>query len=448
MGSSTTLLVDGYEILDSGSYVLPEIMTLFREGDRAFRRRTSSKRRPRSWKRGAPPLGKGRGSAFDHAYVAPAWVIRDRLDLMGFTVDAARAAFTEGIARAVDELREWRSSDSDFSDTERLELLERLTFEEWLHGLREVKKRGLAPWQRWQRENARGRGSTLLSYILSEADFGEHLLGFPASDVRYLLSAALRICSPEALVVQDISDVIDAGYYDAEATVAADAVEALIRSYPFNARVIVLTEGSSDRYALEGALRVLYPHLTDYYAFMDFAAMAVPGGAPQLVASVKAFAGAGITNRVVAMFDNDSAARDALRALDRLPLPKNFRVLRYPDVPSASKWPTIGPTGDVSLNVNGLAGSIELYFGADVLRRPDGSLTPVQWKGFIPGVGQYQGEILDKPELQARFRQKVQLATSSPGRVGELDWAGMRAILDTLRNAFASGEPESERSRA
>jgi hypothetical protein len=31
------------------------------------------------------------------------------------------------------------------------------------------------------------------------------------------------------------------------------------------------------------------------------------------------------------------------------------------------------------MNVNGLAGSIELYLGADVLTDAQGSLVPVQW---------------------------------------------------------------------
>jgi len=76
--------------------------------------------------------------------------------------------------------------------------------------------------------------------------------------------------------------------------------------------------------------------------------------------------------------------------------------------------------------VNGLAASIELYLGIDVLRREDGSLTPVQWRGYDQSIHQYQGELLDKGEIQERFAEKLQICLSSPSRMTEFDWDGVR----------------------
>ena len=42
------------------------------------------------------------------------------------------------------------------------------------------------------------------------------------------------------------------------------------------------------------------------------------------------------------------------------------------------------------LDVNGLAASIELYFGEDVLCAEQNKLTPVQWKGYNSTLRQYQ----------------------------------------------------------
>ncbi|MDB6037409.1 MAG: hypothetical protein JWM99_1250 [Verrucomicrobiales bacterium] len=40
----------------------------------------------------------------------------------------------------------------------------------------------------------------------------------------------------------------------------------------------------------------------------------------------------------------------------------------------------------IHMDVNGLAASLEIYFGEDVLIRKDGTLTPIHWRGFDSGV--------------------------------------------------------------
>ena len=118
---------------------------------------------------------------------------------------------------------------------------------------------------------------------------------------------------------------------------------------------------------------------------LDFDSSRSQGGAGHLVSIVKAFSGAGITNRVIALFDNDTAAREARRSLDAATLPSNFAVLHYPDLDALRHYPTLGPAGLSHLDINGLAASIELYFGADVLLL-DGTLAPIQWKGYCEAL--------------------------------------------------------------
>ncbi|MDB4917645.1 MAG: hypothetical protein JWM95_5289 [Gemmatimonadetes bacterium] len=247
------------------------------------------------------------------------------------------------------------------------------------------------------------------------------------------------MCADDALVELDLTDVTSAGYYTYDDPVVADAHAALTAAFPANAPTIVLTEGSVDRRALKGALEHLHPHLADLYAFMDFEGMSVPRGAGYLAATVKAFAGAGVANRIIALFDADTGARGALRALAGLRLPPNIQVLTYPPTTLGQSYPTVGPSGAHDVNVNGTAGSVELYFGEDVLRRADGTLTPVQWGGFDPEVGAYQGELQDKAALQSRFWRKLATAGSESADVGAFDWSGMRAILTLLHTAFSCG---------
>ena len=76
-------------------------------------------------------------------------------------------------------------------------------------------------------------------------------------------------------------------------------------------------------------------------------------------------------------------------------------------------YPTLGPSGNTEMDVNGLAASIELYLGRDVLTQDDGSLTPVQWKGYNETVGQYQGEVMRKAQLQHAFNKKADSALAN-----------------------------------
>jgi hypothetical protein len=75
------------------------------------------------------------------------------------------------------------------------------------------------------------------------------------------------------------------------------------------------------------------------------------------VNTIKAFVGAGIANRIVALFDNDTATRAALRALDRISLPKSLRIVLLPKVPIAASYPNIGPSGSVHMNGMALPGA-------------------------------------------------------------------------------------------
>ena len=163
-----------------------------------------------------------------------------------------------------------------------------------------------------------------------------------------------------------------------------------LTSHPESSPCIILTEGSTDIAILRSALDLLYPHLVGYYTFFDFRTSNSRGGAGQLAAVVKAFVAAGIANRVIALFDNDTAARDARRSLHSIPLPPNVVVLHYPDLDLLCNYPTVGPSGASTMDINGLAASIEMYLGEDVLSTY-GDLLPIHWKSFNETLYAYHG---------------------------------------------------------
>jgi hypothetical protein len=152
-----------------------------------------------------------------------------------------------------------------------------------------------------------------------------------------------------------------------------------------------MTEGKSDKRILEETLRVLYPHLMPYFSFIDFDLANMPGSTGHLLNIVKAFVATGVQHRTIAVFDNDAAGHHALRQLVHVPLPDNIKTIALPTLPLAACYSTVGPQGTLEVDIKGLACSLELYLGRDILELGRGALTPVRWTGLMQGAGRYQG---------------------------------------------------------
>jgi hypothetical protein len=258
-------------------------------------------------------------------------------------------------------------------------------------------------------------------------------------DPRHALRAVL-LAFPEAGVTLAIADLGGGGGLEQSqsASLPSRAITAVSARAGVKAPIVVLTEGRTDAEFLKAGLNVLRPYLTDLIRFLDYERRP-EGGVGALVGMIRAFAAAGIANRVVAVFDNDTAAADAMRKLGTLPLPPQIQVMRYPNLDLAQAYPALGPSAQESLgstppvaDVNGLAGSIEMYLGRDVLTRPDGTLRPVRWTSYVPSMDRYQGQIVDKDAIHQAFRAKSKAARENPRHAEQQDWSGLRLIIDAI----------------
>jgi len=445
MGSYATLSIGNRQLFSTKNGIDPLLMTLFRPSDKQIRKEPTTEAVADAYDREAELEDVDAVTIVQ--YRSTVIHLRDRLDLMGFTSQRARRAFARGIARVREEARDDLVDAPDGLQDhyqQEAEVVERLTFEDWLGGFERIFRQRLEA-------TPRGYGQSSLlddypvSYMLNEHSLGEGShFGFPYYDSRTVLRAMCEVLDGDADVVMDLTDLVLGGWYDTDDDLIEEADYLVSADYQTTQRIIALTEGGSDKRVLEAAFGLLYPHLGGYFAFMDFDELNVPGGAPFLVSFVKAFAAAGVINRVVAIFDNDTAAAVALRALEGLKLPRNVAITQLPVLDELKSYPTLGPTGTALTDINGLAASLELYFGHDVLKRADGSLTPVQWRGFDKTLGRYQGEIIDKPILRERFAEKVQEARAHVEAIASMDWAPMRKVLDTIRDAVSGLSPLEE----
>lgn len=356
-------------------------------------------------------------------------VVRDRLDLMGVDINAVAAVFEDIVA---DEHARACSPATPAVLREvyarRAALLESMTWSHWVGQLRNRLRDGDAVTRHGGRDDYASA-----SWLM---DLWEY------HDPRYRLRSLLEALPDDEVITLDLADLDDDWRAESRdpQTVARDFV-----AYASQGGLppIVLVEGPFDVEVLRTAIALRRPHLVEFIKFPEFASKP-EGGAASLRQTLRAFASAGIPNRVLALFDNDSAARDVTRAIDVRALPAGMGILHLPEVASLRSYPTVGPQGRTHMDVNGLAASIEMYLGNDVLA-PGNVPRPVEWRGYITGVGSYQGKVSAKREVQESFRRKARTAANDPTAMDRQDWTDLDQVLDrlvtALRNLSADGEP-------
>ncbi|MHA6757276.1 hypothetical protein [Streptacidiphilus sp. PAMC 29251] len=201
--------------------------------------------------------------------------------------------------------------------------------------------------------------------------------------------------------------------------------------------LLVLTEGVSDARLLSQAIQVTHPHLAGFVNFLDFDAPATrpEGGAGALARNAVAFIAAGVTNRFIALADNDVAAHRSMGKLKRRALPDHCRILHYPSLPLLADYPTLpfGTSVPVPADLNGTAGSLEMYLGRDVLTGPDDLLLPLPLAE--DGTGRFSS--YQKRVIQERFARKAGTALArEPAAEPTGDWTGTSAIIEAILHAF------------
>ncbi|MGV9394181.1 hypothetical protein ACWDQL_34410 [Streptomyces olivaceus] len=395
MGHHGYLTVAGYQFLHSRGGYRPDLAALFTEDER--------------WP--DPP-----GTTSDEAhlvYATTAAQLRERPHVQGITATHARRE----LANTLDAWRAARfsifiprvvPSAQDVEDLVR-ELLPHLWEETW------------------------GTDQAEQCYSLM-GELGHHM------DSRCLTRLLVEWSpAPDTEVVLDLSELTGPGVdLDPTLPIAAQCRAEQLAALTHDAPLLVLTEGPTDARLLDAGMQITHSHLKGFINFFDFKSGGAEGGVGQLAKTVAAFAAAGVANRFVAISDNDTEGHAGLASLKRRALPERCRVLHYPELPFLKEYPTLGPYGEAPIiaDVNGRAGSLEMYLGRDILETADG-LLPVQWRSWDPKLRRYQGSLSDddKKDVQRRFEDKVtdHLSGLSTGRE---DWTGIRAIIDAIVTAF------------
>lgn len=355
-----------------------------------------------------------------YGYVSSAWKIRQRLTVLGGTAKVSKSALETAVFSAATEAA---SSTEEGAENSAEFPVQPLTAPEVL--------RRAHNYLHWETSYADG---------LVRPEPYEDPRIFEKLGLKHHFRLLLDLVPDEARVELDLTRLKnDTCCYALPADLATDVHAEQHADMSTSLPLLVLTEGSTDARALGESVKVTHPHLVDFLKFMDFD-FNPDGGVGGLVRSLKALVAAGIPNRIVAIADNDAAAREALPQKFVDSLPSSVKVIHYPHLDSLRSYPAYDVEGNiVELDINGRAGSIEMYFGSDVLEC-DGERPPVRWTGHQQKAGTYQGVVSSKNDLGKKFHQKVksqlEKLDSSPEANLDGDWEGMRSIIETIVRAF------------
>ncbi len=100
-------------------------------------------------------------------------------------------------------------------------------------------------------------------------------------DLYVPLRLMLETCKGSETLFYDLTDLVEQGYLDRNEDCVAVSSEFAAGEYASRSKEIVLTEGRTDGWILSESMKLLYPHLHDYFSFMDFDSARVEGGASQ-----------------------------------------------------------------------------------------------------------------------------------------------------------------------
>jgi hypothetical protein len=273
MSSSCTLELAGYPIAETKCYPVPELMVFFRERDRQVFPRKIVDRNPLVW--GTCDEGS---EEIAFTYSVNIHDFKSRMDLLGFTLEKTKADFQASKLNQLELMNDANHGLTELLYDTDIDTLERASFEEFLVAFRTIRDRRLSG---IPCESVIQCADSPLIKRLFRNNY-ESFDFFPCEDLRFLVRAFTEACPEHALATYELTEIVQAGYYEPDDPIADMSIHALVGEYPRHGKIIILTEGKTDRRLLECALHLLYPHLGDYFSFMDFETSRAEGGAGAL----------------------------------------------------------------------------------------------------------------------------------------------------------------------
>ncbi len=371
----------------------------------------------------------------------------DRLDSAGYTLNSIEAKFNERKYRCLDyfSLLYPHYSDDEFDEAQEMRINKYVTFKKWYNSVWKYAKYGLVNdlYSFYWNDNEdpsilpKTECDKIVYNSLKDGERSYFGCLYEEFDHINTIRLILEKCPRDETLFVNITEMVGWTY---------SSIDEMRLGEP-NEKTIVLVEGTNDKEILEFALKNIYPHLYNLYYFMDFEFGNVKkrrGGVDTISNNLKAFVYSKLRARFIAIFDNDTVGTQAMKRLvyEIGDLPENFRVINYPDITRAKKYPTIGTNGKMILdNINGRACSIELYLPEFILKK-NTIYPPIEWESRIKAkigtqeLQEYQGAVSSKAEIEETFKKYKKAVEKGEKEFNVSDWEYIKKLLDVIVNAF------------
>jgi len=413
MGSYATFKIKDYEIFWMKSYVDSSIMSLFIEDDRKESIEYDEDDTEYKYKR--------------IIYQSDVKTIKTRLNIIGFNLKTLESHFENSKKYKLDNFDEEEHNNKEATS----KFLENFTFDKYLSALKEIYDKkidffGNGNSLNYQELEIIKNSNPYIKYILEEVEYPDDRIDI---DYRFYLRGFLEKLDDDINIFVDVSEIINAGYYDENDKIAEQSLSK-------QDKTIIFTEGKYDTDVIKKSMKLLYPQYSKYFSFLDIELSNLELGANRIITYLKSFISAGIMNRVIVLFDNDAEGIYCKNELLKLKdIPNNFCIKTYPNIESAKNYPTICPTGIETLDINGSACSIELYLCNNVLKE-NTQYIPVQWKSFNEHINKYQGVVSKKGDIQKEYNRIMKECETNKEQIKNYDFDNMNILLQDIFKAF------------
>lgn len=366
-------------------------------------------------------------SPMEWAFVRKLKQVVPRLELLGFTIDLAREAYSNWVL-------EWKGERESLQDDEDSPIPEPLSFDEFCafatrQPILDLDDTFLSGDEEW-RDRLKPKGR----FVSDIATIERIPIGFDHDDIawseRSYFGSRINILHPylmlpilagnaanlEVDVTWQYGPLVENGY-----TTAAAFTPSARRTETF----LIATEGSSDAHILRRGFELLRPDVADFFRFIDVSERHPFPGTGNLLKFAEGLAKIDVHNQTVFVFDNDAEGADAFGKLGALTLPPNLRAMLLPSLDCFRSFPARGPEGDHEADINGRAAAIECYLDHRLRGYPPPRII---WTNYKKEIETYQGSLEHKESYTRAFLKLTAETLPASG----YDTGNLERLLDAL----------------
>jgi hypothetical protein len=419
MGTSIELCIGGVSLSYSKNLMGQDYGFLFQEGD-LFRRKTDSINY--DYYKEHPEEKEGLAKA-EELFARKLSRILPRLEMLGFTLEVARAEYQAAVAEAIEI-----SSYGEIEEPGE----EYLTFEEFCslacRYLLSDLKSGYVEYETPDRDKvSQGRFAAEIDLFnripqTDNADSYWSEISFLSARVCILSAESMlqvfaqNAANAEVEVTWEFGPIVHAGW------VQREAFQPGARQ---GQKVLIATEGASDARIIRRSLDVLRPDVADFFNFVDVDERHHFWGVGNLVKFAEGLLRIEVLNKVLFVFDNDAEGVDAFRRLEKMKLPGNMRSMLLPDLDEFRSFAARGPEGVSVSDINGRAAAIECYLDLRLDQYPAPQVT---WSNFKKDIDAWHGVLDFKESYSKHFYDQPDAVL----RIGSYDVSKLSKLVDAL----------------